>query len=739
MRYDNNYVYLVDNSYIKEPNDIMVCMKGKMFFTNANKEVINQLILDNNLDHTCIACFNSKNGYTISGTFNEASLLIRLLYENNKEVKIIDIDTNDIAYHSPILKYFKDYLNQEFFEILGDTKNTISDDFISTSKQSVFSYEYFTNNIINPVYFEENICMISKQNIILEIAAKSCLSQSVKNINNDIDILQFLKNENVNLLQFLIENCIPIFKNIDYNIQEPLKYRTLNIWDHSKDHRILDFTDFTSNNNNKNCNNITFDLTKEYLFLKDHIVDNDEVFPATGYIFILWKYNNFNTIEIRDLRILKKLEIDKISSIKFFIKTTLNFYEITFNNQIYASAYINHSNFHENFIDFNKNNSIDGYEIYKYFRKYGYNYLDRFQGIESYDIVNNSINIKENLHWISYFDTILQLVILNEKSSVLPTEFESIILSNYKKRNLLASFDKKVFGNTNIFISNYTNYNYYYKSKQNVTITSDTWLNYGNNTFDKINLLSQFFKNSIKSIASSSYLDVELQNIINLISDLKNDRNKKKLLIYTDQDLNNLDYDYIISKKELNLINYSLIMTFDNIIFIYLKNLSHQKILKDWTKINNKDSQLWINNDISDGIIGSTKTLIKEGYNISCHYLEDPKQKPNFVNTEFTYQRLDKACGIYLEEKYEQHTKYDKFNIFIDIPGSINTLKWESNNYSTKVEYSALNFRDIMRSYGKLREKDISLGLEFSGYDKNNNKIMGVGKNTLGNYCFIFV
>lgn len=104
MRYDNNYVYLVDNSYIKEPNDIMVCMKGKMFFTNANKEVINQLILDNNLDHTCIACFNSKNGYTISGTFNEASLLIRLLYENNKEVKIIDIDTNDIAYHSPILK-----------------------------------------------------------------------------------------------------------------------------------------------------------------------------------------------------------------------------------------------------------------------------------------------------------------------------------------------------------------------------------------------------------------------------------------------------------------------------------------------------------------------------------------------------------------------------------------------------------------------------------------------------------
>ena len=43
-----------------------------------------------------------------------------------------------------------------------------------------------------------------------------------------------------------------------------------------------------------------------------------------------------------------------------------------------------------------------------------------------------------------------------------------------------------------------------------------------------------------------------------------------------------------------------------------------------------------------------------------------------------------------------------------------------------------------MRAYGKLREKDISLGLEFSGYDENNNKIMGVGKNTIGNYCQSF-
>ena len=45
-------------------------------------------------------------------------------------------------------------------------------------------------------------------------------------------------------------------------------------------------------------------------------------------------------------------------------------------------------------------------------------------------------------------------------------------------------------------------------------------------------------------------------------------------------------------------------------------------------------------------------------------------------------------------------------------------------------------FRDVMRAIGQLKEKDLSLGLEFSGYDtKKKERVFGVAKNSLGTHC----
>jgi NADPH-dependent curcumin reductase CurA len=48
---------------------------------------------------------------------------------------------------------------------------------------------------------------------------------------------------------------------------------------------------------------------------------------------------------------------------------------------------------------------------------------------------------------------------------------------------------------------------------------------------------------------------------------------------------------------------------------------------------------------------------------------------------------------------------------------------------------AALNFRDVKRALGQLKEKDLSVGLEFSGYNKDTKQQMfGVSKNSIGSH-----
>jgi acyl transferase domain-containing protein/NADPH:quinone reductase-like Zn-dependent oxidoreductase/acyl carrier protein len=65
--------------------------------------------------------------------------------------------------------------------------------------------------------------------------------------------------------------------------------------------------------------------------------------------------------------------------------------------------------------------------------------------------------------------------------------------------------------------------------------------------------------------------------------------------------------------------------------------------------------------------------------------------------------------------------------LHIDKPGDLDTLMWkEMRPTDTKVSYASLNFKDIMYSFGKLRLKKPSFGLEFSGIDGTGRRVMGI-------------
>jgi len=76
--------------------------------------------------------------------------------------------------------------------------------------------------------------------------------------------------------------------------------------------------------------------------------------------------------------------------------------------------------------------------------------------------------------------------------------------------------------------------------------------------------------------------------------------------------------------------------------------------------------------------------------------------------------------------------------------GDLSSFRWMENNISFKsrredivrVVYSSINFRDVMLATGKLtsdfikgRFQDMSLGLEYVGYDANGQRVMGICDN----------
>jgi len=108
--------------------------------------------------------------------------------------------------------------------------------------------------------------------------------------------------------------------------------------------------------------------------------------------------------------------------------------------------------------------------------------------------------------------------------------------------------------------------------------------------------------------------------------------------------------------------------------------------------------------------------------------------------------REDGQHGIYLDQPAESFGKESNESITstnsflcIERPGNLSSLKWKDLDpslHSTSVSVATLNFRDVMRAMGKLKEKDLSLGLEFSGFDHLNKKrVFGVAKHALSTHC----
>lgn len=133
-----------------------------------------------------IACHNSTESSTVSGKAEAVKSFVQEM--KSKKVLAKEIQSSGVPFHSSFIAESGPLLLKKLKEIIKDPKPR-STKWISTSiprdqwgkpENKLSSPEYHTNNLLNPVLFEEGIANLSENSMIIEIAPHGLLQPIVK-------------------------------------------------------------------------------------------------------------------------------------------------------------------------------------------------------------------------------------------------------------------------------------------------------------------------------------------------------------------------------------------------------------------------------------------------------------------------------------------------------------------------------------------------------------------------------
>lgn len=159
------------------------------------------------------------------------------------------------------------------------------------------------------------------------------------------------------------------------------------------------------------------------------------------------------------------------------------------------------------------------------------------------------------------------------------------------------------------------------------------------------------------------------------------------------------------------------------------------------------------------GIIGLVNCIRKEpdGLNLRCAFICDPKAPPFDINNQFYKSHLQQGLALnvfknglwgsykHMALSLAKETSPRLENCYANclVMGDLSSLTWltspqehvKSKSETVRVQYAALNFRDVMVATGKLSASNFQnnrldqhciLGLEYSGVTRGNQRVMGM-------------
>ncbi|XP_044270431.1 fatty acid synthase [Tribolium madens] len=414
------------------------------------------------------ACHNSEDNVTISGPIDVVNKFVDELTAENIFAK--KVNSSNIAFHSKYIAEAGPKLRKALEAIIPNPKPRTSRWISSSIPESAWgtplaqqsSAAYHVNNLLSPVLFHEALKHVPENAIVIEIAPAGLLQGILKRaIGPKSTNISLVKRMHLNNVEFLISSIGRIYNagaqpkvgNLYHPVSFPVGKGTPMIasmiqWDHSTEWAVANFCDKGSRSGELV---VDVDLSKEDdQYLSGHAIDGRVLFPATGYLTLVWKTfaklrnEDFEQLPviIENVQFHRATIMPKEGSVRFLI----NIFEgtgdfelcesgsVAVSGRIYVPEDVSKEvlHLHKPTPEVTKDLlPLNNSDIYKELRLRGYDYDGIFRGILESDNKGVAGKLKWNNNWISYIDTMLQFSILGQSTRelYLPTRLQRAVIN----------------------------------------------------------------------------------------------------------------------------------------------------------------------------------------------------------------------------------------------------------------------------------------------------------------------
>lgn len=429
------------------------------------------------------ACHNSADSVTISGPPESLKKFAEELKSKDIFVKIVK--SSGVAFHSKYIAPAGTKLRASLDKIIPSPKQRSARWISSSIPEAAWgsplaqlsSSAYHVNNLLSPVLFQEAIAHVPENAITIEIAPH-CLLQAIlrRSLPPTVTNIGLHKRDYSNNLAFLLSSIGKLYTaGVQPDIAKlypPVSFPvgrgtpmigSLIKWDHSATWEVASYKQ-TSGQSGECV--VQVDLSKESdAYLAGHQIDGRILFPATGYLLVVWKTlaklrgTDFELLPV----VFENVSFQRATIIpkEGTVKLSINIFEGTGDFEISEAGTVVVSGNIRVSEDIERDQlklpppsippadnkdilPLNTKDIYKELRLRGYEYRGIFQGIKTCDNYATAGELRWLDKWVSYLDTILQFSILSTRHKLLylPTRLQYAAINPVLHKRLINELPK---------------------------------------------------------------------------------------------------------------------------------------------------------------------------------------------------------------------------------------------------------------------------------------------------------
>ncbi|CAH2039961.1 unnamed protein product, partial [Iphiclides podalirius] len=423
------------------------------------------------------ACHNATDSVTVSGPVDSIEKFVAEL--SAEGVFARRVNSSGVAFHSRYIAAAAPLLRRSLERVITDPKPRSSRWISSSLPKEQWDSDiarlsdaaYHVNNLLSPVRFAEALRSVPERALLLEVAPHALLQAVLRRALPQAAHVPLLRRDAAEPLAHLLAAAGRAFARgaqpragaLYPPVGWPVRRGTPGLashvlWDHSAEWSVAHFGAASRSGENV----VEYDLTRpEDEFIAGHNIDGRVLFPATGYLMLVWrtmaKIHNRKLEEtpvvIENIQFRRATIVSREAPVRFLVNILdgTGEFDVCEGGGVVVTGHVRLADeptaerlplpAAEPAADESGALPLLTDDVYKELRLRGYNYGGLFRGIRTSDARGTAGTLAWDDNWISFMDTMLQFGIIgvDTRELYLPTRLRRALIDPAAQRAAVAA------------------------------------------------------------------------------------------------------------------------------------------------------------------------------------------------------------------------------------------------------------------------------------------------------------